>query len=96
MRLRDTFENKVKRKWCANCQSWTPHKEYWYEDTYGTCLMWQAETGICGCSAFGPEPAKKPDSACNGGYAISTTCCRCLTPRWKDIKNWTRLEELPK
>ncbi len=93
------FLLRIKRKWCRSCHTRRPHADLWYAGLGGTCIFWQAETGMCGCSAFGQAEPKYPSTPCHGGYQHDWTCCRCgttkrgLEPGWVVCDDYGKLPD---
>jgi len=79
----------VKRKWCSRCQTRRPHAYLWYVNLKDTCILWKADTGMCGCSQFGSEEPIYPDQPCHSGYQTSWTCCKCGKTKKRMEDNWT-------
>ena len=85
---------KVKRKRCRKCASVTPHKDTWYEGIGATCPFWEANKGMCGCSAYDPAGPEYPSTPCHGGYQHTWTCCKCKTTKRKLEKGWVECDDL--
>jgi len=83
----------VKRKWCNGCQTRRPHAELWYAGLAGTCIFWDAETGMCGCSTFSQAEPKYPAEPCHGGYRQAWTCCKCMTTKQSLEPGWTLCDD---
>lgn len=78
----------VKRKWCSYCKTRRPLAYNLYAGLAGTCFLWEADTGMCGCSSFDPEGPKYPEVPCHGGYQRDWTCMRCGTTKRELGEGW--------
>lgn len=96
------FKNKITRKWCRSCGTRTPHKYMWWINSGEACIFWKENTSECGCAlmegVLNPDCSESSsrDKPCHGGYMLTSTCCRCLSPKGASKRTWELDEELNK